>query len=286
LSFVGLVGLSSCGKKEAGQSIGAAPGTGQVRVVSVPSGLDIYLAKTSEVPEIFFGGEYHALVGGSLTQVGVLGNPDRFMPLFGRKYLKGATPAVLDLEPGEYWVGVAQSYPRDQLKDSPLEFASQMGEAAHWRANLGSNDFVLSDNNVGIIVDFKQVMTDSGRSGVGLATPSFETLGPDFIYGKYYRVQKQSGAAATLVALFQRPEDSPESLAAKYPAGQNFEFAEGDLRQALLQQGAIEDQLGGRLDLLRRGGKVILPGKSGSLVVEISSPNKWLITPIRWPEKE
>lgn len=73
----------------------------------------------------------------------------------------------------------------------------------------------------------------------------------------------------TLIALFQPRTLELSEWARRYPPGRNFSFREERVRKDLAGRGVPSVQIDLGIELLRRGGKVALPGRDGWLIAEV-----------------
>jgi hypothetical protein len=76
----------------------------------------------------------------------------------------------------------------------------------------------------------------------------------------------------TIIALFQTREHTPADLDRLYPPGSNFRFSDQALRRRLAKKGVPADFIASGIQLLHRGGKVILPSTQGGglLIAEVT----------------
>jgi hypothetical protein len=82
-----------------------------------------------------------------------------------------------------------------------------------------------------------------------------------------YRVD--SPGQQTLIALFQLKTDTLSDFARRYPPGRNFSFQEKALRKKLERRGVAAADIDRGIRLLRRGGKVAVPGRGVWLIAEV-----------------
>lgn len=81
----------------------------------------------------------------------------------------------------------------------------------------------------------------------------------------------------TIIALLQTREHTPSDLDRLYPPGYNFQFSDQALRKRLGQKGVPPDFIASGIQLLHRGGKVVLPtaqGWQGLLIAEVISSGR------------
>lgn len=80
-------------------------------------------------------------------------------------------------------------------------------------------------------------------------------------------------AKPTIIALFHTREHTPADLDRLYPPGSNFRFSDPALRSRLAKKGVPPDFIASGIQLLHRGGKVVLPSAQGVslLIAEVTS---------------
>jgi len=77
----------------------------------------------------------------------------------------------------------------------------------------------------------------------------------------------------TIIALFQTREHTPADLDRLYPPGSDFRFSDQVLRRRLAKKGVPADFIASGIQLLHRGGKIVLPSAQGVglLIAEVTS---------------
>lgn len=231
----------------------------QLRVLSIPSGLEVYITKAPERRALLGHPLSAVSPSGEWHEVGLGGSVSGLVSPFLKGAIRLKTPGTIALEPGKYSVSVEHALPRAANADPMLSLACEMGEAAAVNAE---DQVFLKDGNEFTLVDCNQTV---GSPGPARGVPPTVPKGESVRYYKVYSVTKSAERGETVVALFQAPKDTFDRVASMYPKeelfGRELDKLAGDPR---LAAPAMKKYL----DLLKRGGKAIA---DHNLMVDISN---------------
>lgn len=190
-----------------------------------------------------------------------------------------ATPSagkhsVPHLAPGELWVS-----------SIPAGLEVRIGESPAAGKVVGRTPVVVKAADVGTFVTVVLLKDEYGAdlppqsdlgdfTGKSSHSAVHQEGGKEEDYLRAITYEVKLAARQTLIALFQ-PRSLPLSQAARlFPAESNFAFADADVSKTLSEKGVAAASIPEALDLLHRGGKVLLRGAGRNwLVAEVTSPN-------------
>lgn len=186
---------------------------------------------------------------------------------------------VPKLAPGQLWVS-----------SIPAGLEVRIGESPIAGKVVGRTPVVVKAADVGPFVTVVLLKKEYGadlprQSDLGDFTAKtshsavHQEAGKEEDYLRAITYEVKLPARQTLIALFQT-RSLPLSQAARlFPPGSNFAFSDADVSKAFAGKGVDPASIPEALDLLHRGGKVLVrAGQRNWLVAEVTSPNAVEVT--------
>ena len=159
-------------------------------------------------------------------------------PVWGAPHRLGVTPLSERIPPGKYRVKVV----------IPARLAATLRSSTKLASDLTVNPF-----------EFDGCKREDGVQ--------FDSN--NLVQSVTYEVNKQPNEAATLIALFQKKDQTLADVIQGYPAGTSFRFSDKKMEGQLLSRKIPKPEIPALLDALHRGGKIVWHGADQTLIIEL-----------------